>query len=496
MITEKPEWRAEKRGWTRRLVALCAFFALFALFTPNPLLTAAGIAVVPLLFHLLWRANEPPVLLFAVAMQWLQVFMPAVNANRNGNVFSDWAFQMAAWLGLGTIVVLAAGMRIGLGRTSLVDDQSLSDEARQLSVRRLAVAYVFTFFLGQMAVVATSFVPGLRQQFLALAALRWAVTFLIGWAALRDSKFRPLAFCVLLIELVVGFAGYFSAFKSVLFLAIVLIAAWHRGARRVLTPSLVFVVITTVVLASFWQSVKDEYRYFISEGDRAQVLRVPIVDRLVFLTEKAAEIRLTDLEYGFESALNRLGYIDLFSWTIQTVPTRVPFQHGRLWTEALTHVVTPRILFPNKAPINDSDRTREFTGIWTAGVEEGTSISIGYAGESYIDFGPVGMFVPIFLLGCFWGWAYRSLATRSRHKLLGIGVATNLILNGAIYFESSNIKLFGGAVSSLVVLWLLLGFIGDAMWRFVAPGPVRTANSRIQPPAAATFALPLEERRS
>jgi len=79
------------------------------------------------------------------------------------------------------------------------------------------------------------------------------------------------------------------------------------------------------------------------------------------------------------------------------------------------------------------------------------------------------MFVPIFLLGCFWGWSYRWLATRTRHELLGIAVSTNFILGGAIYFESSNIKLFGGAVSSLLVLWVLLRYGGEAMWSFVAP---------------------------
>jgi len=299
------------------------------------------------------------------------------------------------------------------------------------------------------------------------------VIFLIGWTALRDKRFRLLALLVVLIEVILGFAGYFGAFKTILFLAIVLIVGSGIGLRRVLRPSLLGILLAAGLMSAFWQAVKDDYRVFLSDGERGQVVRAPLVSRFIFLLQSGAELRGADLTYGFESGLDRIGYLEFLARTIQTVPARVPYQNGRLWLEALTHVVTPRFLFPEKAAINDSERTREFTGRWVAGADDGTSISIGYVGESYIDFGPLVMFIPIALLGFFWGWAYRTLATRTRHKLLGIAISTNLILGGAIYFEWSNIKLLGGAMSSLLVLWCLLLFWGDAIWRFVAPLPER-----------------------
>ena len=485
MIVSRAAGYAEKRAWTQRLAFAAAVAAMIALFTPNPLLTVCGFAVVPVIFGLLWRPSEPPVLLFAVLMQWLQVFMPVLNADRHGLKIFDLSLETAAWLSLVTVVVLAIGMRIGVRPVALVDEAVLNEAANRLNVRRLTAAYISAFFLGQVVIGASVLVPSLRQQFLVLAAVRWVVIFLIGWAALRHRRFRTLAAAVVTVELIIGFVGYFSAFKAVLFMAIVLAAASRHGARRLLSPALIGVALVTVLLASFWQSVKDEYSAYINQGDRAQVVRVGLGERLDYLASEAIRTRWSDLEFGFDSTLNRIGYIEMFAATIQNVPTRVPFQDGRLWLEALTHIVTPRVLFPDKAPINDSDRTREFTGLWLAGADEGTSISIGYAGESYIDFGPVIMFVPIALLGYFWGWAYRFLATRSAQKLLGLGFAANLILSSAIYFESSNIKLIGGAVLYVIIMSLLLKYAGDKMWRFVAPSRRALEPRSVTPPQAA-----------
>jgi hypothetical protein len=482
-----------RRPLLRAVAIATLLLAVPAYLTSNPLLTLAGMAVVPILFALLWRPNEPPVLLFAASFQWIQVFMPVLNADRRDEVLTSsiWLREIdsAAWLGLLTIVVLAIGMRVGLGRRPIADPEELDVATRNLDVRRLAFAYVASFVIPQVVLVASAFVPGLTQQLLALTVLRWAVIFLIGWAALRFAAYRPLAVAVLTIEILLGFTGYFSTFKTILFLAMILIAATGVGLRRLMRPSLIVVMSAAIVLMSFWQWIKQDYRFFVSEGQRAQVVLVPMASRFGFLMDRVSDVTFDDLRTGLEEGLDRLGYLEFFARTLEFVPARVPHQHGRLWGEALRHVAMPRLLFPGKPAVNDSERTREFTGWWVASVEEGTSISIGYAAESYIDFGRFGMFVPIFLLGCFWGWAFRWLAGRARNKLLGVAVSTNLILSGAIYFEASNVKLFGGAVSSLLVLWILLRYGGDAIWRFVAPRPAEPLLVMPVPTSAAPSAV-------
>ena len=58
-----------------------------------------------------------------------------------------------------------------------------------------------------------------------------------------------------------------------------------------------------------------------------------------------------------------------------------------------------------------------YTGSRVAGTEEGTSIGIGYMAESYIDFGPIYMFVPILLLGVFYGLIYRYFIARKDFRV-------------------------------------------------------------------------------
>jgi hypothetical protein len=484
---------AQRRPLLKVLVIVILLLAAPAMLTANPLLTLAGLAVLPVLFALLWRTTEPPVLLFAATFQWLQVFMPILNADRRGEMLTSsiWLREIdsAAWLGILTILVLAIGMRIGLGRRPIADPETMEAASRQIDVRRLAIAYAISFVIPWLVLQASAVIPGLTQQLLALSVLRWAVIFLIGWCALRFPAYRPLALIVLTTEVLLGFTGYFSTFKTILFLAMILIAGTGAGLRRLLRPALIVVMLMAIVLMSFWQWIKVDYRAFVSEGQRAQVVLVPVTARFAFLMDRVSEVTVDDLLTGFEEGLDRLGYLEFLARVLEFVPARVPYQDGRLWMEAFRHVLMPRLLFPGKQAVNDSERTREFTGWWVASAEEGTSISIGYAAESYIDFGRAGMFVPVFLLGCFWGWAYRWLATRTRHKLLGIAVSTNLILGGAIYFEASNVKLFGGALSSLLVLWVLLRYGGDAIWRFIAPREAERLVIAQPPPSSAAGAV-------
>jgi hypothetical protein len=482
-----------RRGTVRTVAIVCGILAVPAAATANPALTVCGLAVIPLIFALLWRSNEPSVLLFAASFQWMQVFMPILAADRKGVpltvVLGLRKVEVAAWLGLATIVVLAIGMRVGLGKKPLSDPENLARASSSLDLRRLTVAYVVSLVLSLTIFQVAAFIPGLRQQLLALGIVRWAVIFLIGWSALRYRVYRTLAIVVLVCELLLGFTGYFSAFKTILFLAMILISATGVGLRRFLRLRFVAVVLLGVLLMSFWQVVKPDYRSFVSEGQRAQVVLVPVSSRFSFLLDRASSITFADLTEGFETGLDRLGYLEFFSGALDYVPVRVPFQNGRLWFEALKHIAMPRLFFPEKEAIDDSARTREFTGWLVATAAEGASISLGYAAESYVDFGQVGMFVPIFLLGWMWGWVYQWLAKRTRHSLLGIAFSTNLILGSAMYFEASNIKLVGGTLSSFLVLWILLRYGGDSFWRFVAP---RTVGSRVdaQPTARAERVVP------
>ena len=80
-------------------------------------------------------------------------------------------------------------------------------------------------------------------------------------------------------------------------------------------------------------------------------------------------------------------------------------------------------------------------------------------GESYIDFGAVGMLLPVFGLGLLFGAFYRWMLTqRYSSTTLGMGLATAMLF-GAYAFETSVTKLFGGLVLGILVSWLITRFV-------------------------------------
>ena len=448
--------------------------ALLGLLTRNSLLTTAGIAVLPLLAMLLWRPGEPPILLLVVLNQWLQVFMPVLRADLAGQRLGEDIrlpeLEMAAWLGLLAVLVLAIGMVLGAGRVAAVEVDAAEHWGLRVKWSRLAALYAGALALAVAMPEIAWLVPSLRQPILVIGGLRWIAVFICLWMASERSDLRPLAAVVVLVETIIGLGSYFAGFKSVYFLGAVALLSVRYRSSRISWAGLAVVGVLAIGLGIAWQAVKLDYRPFLSQGERSQSILVSPAERYGFLVERTLTLEAADLSRGLDAGIERLGYLEYFARAIQTVPSQVPHQDGQLWLEALTHLVTPRALFPDKREINDSDRTNAYCGVRVADADQGTSVSIGYAGESYIDFGPVLMFVPILLLGMFWGWGYRWLSNCSPERPLGVAAGVIFVMSGALLFESSNIKIVGGGVTTLIVWTLLLRLGGRKMGQFLTAG--------------------------
>src|SRR5207247_92942 len=100
----------------------------------------------------------------------------------------------------------------------------------------------------------------------------------------------------------------------------------------------------------------------------------------------------------------RIDSIWQFSLVLERVPREIPHENGKLTSRAIKHVLTPRILFPNKPSLG----TDSWLPIYYAGISvgEGTSVGIGYMAEFYVDFGYPGMFLPLLAYGVMLGGFY------------------------------------------------------------------------------------------
>ncbi len=434
-----------------------------ALLSPNPGLTAAAFGALAVALPLTWRAGEPPVLLFAVSYQWLQVSMKVFHANFLGVSVGSMDFfartEFVTWLSLGGLLVLAAGMRLATVGLKASGPNAAADELSSFSLERLWIFYA-AFLAGKEVIYAVAWrATGLTQALLALAGLRWFFFFLFAFGVFTRRRRYDLLGLAVLLEVLLGFTGFFSAFKEIFFVLLIayLTARPRFGARTGLTVAGFIAAVMT--LGVLWMTVRGDYRTYVNQGERTQAVRIELVDRAGHMLSMLTEIDRPALEGGLELLAERMAYVDYFAVAALHVPSRLPYEDGALWGAAIEHVLKPRIFFPDKLVLlSDSELTMKYTGLGLASGAEGTSISLGYFAESYIDFGPWGMMVPIFLVGMIWGLMYRYFLSRPIAATYAFAAAVTVLM-GANQFEIHSVKLVGGLLTTFLVFaaWVRWG---------------------------------------
>jgi hypothetical protein len=449
-----------------------ATVAALGLRSANPLLTAFAVLVLPTVAQLLWRRGEPPALVFACAMQWLQAAAAVFLTNYYGismtQAFGSPQLETATWLSLITILVLAAGMRLPLMHRAGSRQKLIEREGAEINLRKAFLAYVISYIIGTGLNSYAWIVPGLTQLLLPLAAIKWIFVFILAYSVLEQRRGYFLLAILVLFEVATGFLGYFAGFKGVFFIVTVatLASPLAMDARRLSLLLLVFCCL--LAFGIFWSAIKMEYREYLNEGATQQAVVVPLEERANKLGELVDKFTWADFNAGLDAMVLRVSYVHYFALAIINVPDAVPYENGALWWGTLKHSLMPRLFFPNKPILDDSERTRIYTGMVVSGTEADTSIGIGYIGESYIDFGPKGMFAPIALLGVFYGLIYRIFAIRNHRVLLGSAVASTILVFGAYTIETSNVKLVGGNLVAVLVLGGLDLMLGKSLHRWLS----------------------------
>lgn len=445
---------------------LMGVLIFWGLFTANPLLTVGALLVPPLLVPLLWRPGEPPVLLFACFMQWAQAATGVFYENSLGHplaeTFGGHELAQATGLSLAGVMVCAVGARAALLRVPAVDFDAVELEAQNCSASRVFLIWLVLFGGSTMIQHVAFAIPSISQILFALTVLEWIPVVMLTQAVLTQRRGYGWLLLLVVIKFATGLLGYFSSFKSIFFVLAVLMLTW-RGMlpkRRILIMAGVAGFL--LIFGSGWQAIKSDYRTFLNQDTRQQVVLEPISARVQKLAELLAGFDAEKFTDGFDQVLQRISYVEFFAKCIQNVPANLPYEHGALWIGAVEHVFMPRMFFPNKRVLDDSAEAQKYTGMELAGSDEGASIGLGYMAESYVDFGPYFMFVPIFLLGIFYGLIYRCFIFQPQCRLIGIGCAIAILVFGADTIETSNVKLVGGNTMNTLVL-------GVCLWRF---GPV------------------------
>jgi hypothetical protein len=435
---------------------------LIALSSQDPFLTFACISVSPLLATLVWREGEPPVAFAALVAQWLQITVGTLRATANGvdlnTLFHTDGANYANWLSLGGLLVLAFGIRAANFNRRPMDIGALHAELQSFRYSRVVAAYCIAQAANILSQGMIWIVPGLTQALLAATNLRWLFYFILTVTTLVQKRGYGYLAAATLFEVIFGLASFFSDFKTVFFVFAVSYLMVQRRINFRMAISLGVLFGALFYMAILWSAVKMDYRSYQNQGTGAQVSMVGTVDKLERLVELVSNVDEKRFWNGFDALTQRIEYTRFFGYVTENVPAFLPYDDGGIWGAAVYHVITPRLLFPDKADITgDVENTVHYTGLTFGGGGNDTEIPLGYMAESYIDFGPIGMFVPILLLGLLVGFEYRYFATRRFSLVFAYGLLP-VVFGTIIAYEETAIKILGGNLIVFIVSYLACKF--------------------------------------
>lgn len=348
-------------------------------------------------------------------------------------------------------------------RIPVLNFEILKKYADRLSIKKSFNAYIIAFFVANALGGIALSLGGFAQIIISLIKIKWFFFLLFGFQVILKKRMWPQLIIIISVEFLMGFLSFFSDFKTVFFYVAFLFISF---LIKVNLRQLIFAVLMLLFaffLGIKWTSIKGEYRKFLNQGSKTQTVEVENNEALKKLMELSKEE--SDFDQAAVNMLDRIQYTYHLSKTMDRVPEVIPYQDGKNLESILSFALTPRILNPNKAKIDNSIRTTKYTGLSYLSSKSGVSFSLGYFTDFFIDFGYFGMMIPLLVLGFFYGSIYFYF---SRHS------SPNLIFNfsvvGALFmefhgFEMDGIYLMGRIFASVLTFYLLKVFVFPWFYR-------------------------------
>jgi hypothetical protein len=452
----------------RRILLLPnVLLVLLALITPNFETSLVSIITLNGLMLLFYRPGIPLVVLGGLLFQWLQISIKVWHANFTGQslgeMFSLYGGQenmeTAFYLSSIGLLALSLGIYLVLRKIDAADYfEKLKATLQDYDEKKILIGYIAVTLGLSLLFQFRLAIPGLNTIIVAIAKLKWGFFLLYFFTTVQGRNRLNIFLLIIAVETVVSLSGYFSEFKL---FVVYLFIAFVSFTNVINMRRLVLLVPAAILVFQFgviWTAVKGEYRFFLSGGTDRQVVVVTQREALSYLYDLIKNLDDASYDEAVNYLVDRVSFVEFFSLTLDQVPENIPHEEGALWNNALTFYLKPRLFFPDKPVIDDSEHTSKYTGIYLASASQGASHSIGFMTDSYIDFGPVFMFVPIFFLGIALGWLFKFFLLNTKNAIWG------LIFTGPFYlltsFYSFNlIKVVGNLFIFVVVAFLVRRFV-------------------------------------
>jgi hypothetical protein len=414
---------------------------------------------------LLGGKQTHPVLLWLIGMFWLQITCDVVFADLTDTVLSD------TWLGpyrveairwsLCAALALAIGMRSGTRLGELVFRPAANGDGLLagndgVSLSRAVTCYFVSLVAIRILGLIVEVAPLLTQPIVVLSSIKFVCVYVLAAKVFQSDRGYKWLIIVLVVEMVTGLTGFFSSYKEA-FIVMFIALASSRRAPNVSRWIIAAASAVALVWASLvWAAVKAEYRYRIADH--------PVEERVSWMAQRIFGDRQIDYGEAVTHLFERIGYTELYAKVLERQSVgAIPGGFG-FYLSAVQHILTPRILFPDKAVLDDSKVTRTLIGL---SIAEGTSIGVGFVAQAQVDFGFPGMLLPMLFIGFMVGCAAKYFMTRPAPLIIRHAFTTAALFT-SFHFESNIDKALGGFAISCLVFALTLKFGYPVIARWLA----------------------------
>jgi hypothetical protein len=453
----------------------------------DSLLFLYGMLVFIILFVILYNRNEPPVLLFSGVMSWFFFQGQLINALVKGEKLASLDHYSPTrptivWLGLTAVLFFFIGTHLASRNLRPLKFSDMKAFLIRINLQRLMIIYLTASFL---LITAGSYVwlfPGLAQPIFMLTEFKWTIFFVLFATVLAQDRMKFALFSIIIVDILLSFFSFFSHFKEPIYFSFISYWIFYFRSSPIARIVPIFLIVLTFYFGAYWTAVKEDYRGFLNRGTGTQTIKVSREQAYSKLTDLLSNVKPEDVDTGIEDLVTRLSWIGAFDAVYNHVPKIVPHTNGDLWIEGITRPFLPRLLFPDKKILADSKELNYYSGLHVD--EKNTSISLSMVAASYVDFGSLGMFVPLFLIGVFCGWLYKKTIQWGGHPVVGYALTMPMIYLMQINEQSIN-RICSSLVLFFVVVWFVKKFLLGPLLRFLLIPPPRqsTPNPAVNAPA-------------
>lgn len=253
-------------------------------------------------------------------------------------------------------------------------------------------------------------IPSLFFVFYLGSLLRFIGAFMLYFSSHPHRYFYiGFVFIQFTIEIISG-GIFYDLFVWLFFLYMLMEFRWKSSFLRKLS----FIIMGGGIVF-FIQTFKSDYRKQIWSNSES-VNQTEVFAELA--AEKIGNSGLIEEKSNLDKFISRLNTGWIVSKVLQHTPRYQPFADGELIKNDLVNVLLPRFLFPDKAKSGGEENQKKFTRFTGRRLIGNTTMRIGAISDAYVNYGVIGGWVFIFILGLFFNLVIYFLLSASKNNPL------------------------------------------------------------------------------